>query len=181
LWLRDSLPEHIPSARIMTYGYDSAVAFSTSRSEVSDFAADLLWRLHCERTSDEASSRPLIFVCHSLGGVVLKQALVMASHRRDNYGTILDSTYGVVFMGTPHRGSRTAGLALPLSRIINTAFLGQGIRSDLLKALVISSTTLEGISRSSVTCLERLKIISFYEQKPLPPLPTLVSVSQCRF
>jgi hypothetical protein len=165
----------------MTYGYDSAVAFSRSKSLLPDFAADLLSRVYCERTLTEESSRPLIFVCHSLGGLVLKQALIQASARSENYKAILDSTRGVVFMGTPHRGSRTAGWALPLSRVINTAFLGRGIRYDLLKALSISSNTLEDISRSSMACLERLKIITFYEQKPLAPLSTLVRVLHCNF
>ena len=30
LWLRDFLPADIPNARIMTFGYDSTVAFSKS-------------------------------------------------------------------------------------------------------------------------------------------------------
>jgi len=33
LWLRDSLPGHIPDARIMTFGYDSAT-WSGSKSTI---------------------------------------------------------------------------------------------------------------------------------------------------
>jgi triacylglycerol esterase/lipase EstA (alpha/beta hydrolase family) len=160
LWLRDSLPEHIPHSRIFTYGYDSGIFFSRSRSQTHDFALDLLFRLHSEQRSHP---RPILFVCHSLGGVVFKQALVLASSNRDHYGDLLKSIRGVVFMGTPHRGSRTAGPALHLSRIINTPFFGGAIRSDLVKALKVSSQSLEEISYMSLSLLQDLSIVSFYE------------------
>lgn len=34
LWLRDLLPAEIPNARIMTFGYDSSVAFSKSVAKI---------------------------------------------------------------------------------------------------------------------------------------------------
>jgi ankyrin repeat domain-containing protein 50 len=102
-----------------------------------------------------------------LGGVVFKQALVLASAQEDYYGELLGRIRGVVFMGTPHRGSRTAGPMLHLSNIINTFTLGGAIRVDLLKALRVSSKSLEEISTLSLQSLEKLSIISFYEQKPL--------------
>ena len=45
LWLRDSLPAHVPTARIMTYGYASTVVFGSSRMTIDDFSLDLLSRL----------------------------------------------------------------------------------------------------------------------------------------
>jgi hypothetical protein len=45
LWLRDFLPSQVPNTRIMSYGYDSFVAFSRSEIELGDVAADLLDRL----------------------------------------------------------------------------------------------------------------------------------------
>ena len=92
---------------------------------------------------------------------------MLASSNRDHYGDVLENIRGVVFMGTPHRGSRTAGPALHLSRIINAPFLGGAIRSDLVKALKVSSQNLEEISHLSLPLLQDLSIVSFYEQKPL--------------
>ena len=53
LWLRDFLPYQVPNIRIMSYGYDSSVAFSKSEIELGDVAADLLNRLNDERDAPE--------------------------------------------------------------------------------------------------------------------------------
>ncbi|RYP68053.1 hypothetical protein DL771_006894 [Monosporascus sp. 5C6A] len=169
LWLRDSLPAYISGARIMTYGYDSAVVFGSSQMSVDDFSIDLLSRLDMGRRAPEEKLRPLIFVCHSLGGVVFKQALISAALQGAEYQDILKSTHGVIFMGTPHRGSRAASPAGQLSKIINVATLGTGARSDLLDVLKVSSRVLDRVSRQSAQILQRLSIVSFYEQKPLGP------------
>src|SRR4051812_33961447 len=75
LWLQDYLPSAFPDARIFTYGYNSKIAFSGSASNVKHYAITLLHRLHARRRdfSDEGK-RPIIFICHSLGGIVLKKA-----------------------------------------------------------------------------------------------------------
>ena len=73
MWLRDFLPKKLPDARIFTFGYDAVVAFSKSSGEVDDFARILLQRVKSVRSPAEAHSRPLYFICHSLGGIVVKQ------------------------------------------------------------------------------------------------------------
>lgn len=45
MWLETLLPKAIPEARIMSFGYNSGVAFSVSVSKIEDFATDLLVRL----------------------------------------------------------------------------------------------------------------------------------------
>ena len=84
----------------MTFGYDSAFGFSGNRQGVGSFAKDLLNRLRMmraelevscghefngvERTSlltfflssflyEKARERPIIFIAHSLGGIVVKK------------------------------------------------------------------------------------------------------------
>ncbi|KAM0227318.1 hypothetical protein ACHAP5_012201 [Fusarium lateritium] len=79
LWLRDSLPTHIPQSRIMSFGYDSTVLFGKSRSQIYDYAVDLANRLEIFRQNSKERYRPLIFICHSLGGVVFKEFLVQVA------------------------------------------------------------------------------------------------------
>jgi hypothetical protein len=76
LWLRDFLPEQIPGARVFSFGYDAQVAFTTSKANLDDFARSLLTQLKMLRSRKEQQSRPLIFICHSMGGIVVKQALL---------------------------------------------------------------------------------------------------------
>ena len=52
-WLEDFLPGAIPNVRIMTFGYDSGLAFSRSASGVENYARDLLNRLRIIRNSYE--------------------------------------------------------------------------------------------------------------------------------
>jgi hypothetical protein len=88
LWLQDFLPNAIPDSRIMTFGYDSAFVFGSSMAGLDDFALDLLDRIRATRQSEvlacnllcsrypdnfQAKNRPLVFICHSLGGIVVKK------------------------------------------------------------------------------------------------------------
>jgi len=136
---------------------------------IHDFAIDLLSRLRIEQQKTPQKERRLIFICHSLGGLVFKQALITAALRSDQYGSILKSIYGAVFMGTPHQGSRSASLARHFSRIANLTTFGTAVRSELLEDLEISSGMLEQLSLLSISLLNDLAIVSFYEQKPLGP------------
>lgn len=134
---------------------------------INDYAIDLLSRLHHLRQDGRETMRPLIFICHSLGGVVFKELLIQGSLDSHKFAHMVKCISGVVFMGTPHRGSRVVSPASILSKIINLATLGTGIRSDLLQLLQPSSAELETISRHATFLLKELSIISFYEQKPL--------------
>jgi hypothetical protein len=72
-WLMDFLPEKVPEARIMSFGYNSIVAFSKSGATINTFAEQLLENLIACRETEEEQSRRIIFICHSLGGIVFKQ------------------------------------------------------------------------------------------------------------
>lgn len=104
----------------------------------------------------------------------------MAYMEHVNYGDILDSTIGIVFMGTPHRGSDLASWGLILTSLVNTATLGTGINKELLKTLKADSDMLAGISRQFVHRATCLKIRTFTEQQVERPLTTLVSKTRER-
>src|SRR6478736_3346975 len=64
--------------------------------------------LECLLGCRELRGAPLVFVCHSLGGLVVKQVLRAADGRRAYSAetqALLDSVKGVVFIATPHTGS----------------------------------------------------------------------------
>jgi protein SERAC1 len=76
LWPRDLLPEDLPSARIMTFGYDADVVglIKTAGSNtLRDHGKSLATDVAMLRARSGSENRPLIFVAHSLGGLVVEQ------------------------------------------------------------------------------------------------------------
>lgn len=78
MWLRDSLPYDLaweetgrPMARVMVYGYESAVAGSENIQNIEDLATMFHNSLLALATSP--AMKPIILIAHSLGGLVVKQ------------------------------------------------------------------------------------------------------------
>ena len=113
-WPLDLVPITAPDARVLTYGYDTRLSHwlgsAGSQNTVYDIARDFLVSLGAVRQSE--SSRPLLFVAHSLGGIVVKQAL-RQSHDSPSHNGHLDkiheSTCSIFFFGTPHSGADPRG------------------------------------------------------------------------
>lgn len=89
LWLRDDLPEHIRESRIFLYQYDATAVYGKERNTFVGKANELLEAPRIKR--GEGESRPIIFLCHSLGGLLVKQALIIA-HNNPKYGPIKAAT-----------------------------------------------------------------------------------------
>jgi len=174
LWLRDFLPLQVPDARIMSFGYDSLVAFSKSEIELGDIAADLLNRLDIERDTPESRNRPVIFICHSLGGIVVKKALILAHERSTAYGGLLAMAKGVIFMGTPHRGADAASWANFVARALGAAQMGTATNTNLLSALKKNSEVLREITKQFTERAPTLRIKTFYEVDKLDYMSSLV-------
>ena len=71
----------MPNARILLFGYNSNVAFGSTNATIFDHASSLLSLLSEKRQATKAESRLLLFVAHSLGGLVVKQASSTLSWR----------------------------------------------------------------------------------------------------
>ncbi|KAH7261549.1 hypothetical protein BKA59DRAFT_409635, partial [Fusarium tricinctum] len=165
LWLRDFLPHQIPRCRILTYGYESVRKLSGSVTGINDIAADLLERLNAERTSEQEKTRPIIFICHSLGGIIFKKALVIANEQLPFYSHLLGKVHSVVFMGTPHRGAGVAFWGDFLARALFVADLGLMGNPRLLSDLKKNSPILADISQQFAHRGKDLQIRTFYERE----------------
>ncbi|TGJ72003.1 hypothetical protein EYR41_003922 [Orbilia oligospora] len=166
-WLQDQLPKSLPGARIFSYGYPSNLMFSKSVAEIDDFARHLLISL--KEIVDE--KRDILFICHSLGGIVFKQTMSFAYNENPD---IWLRCKGVIFLGTPHRGSATAEIAKTVANFVNkpSIYLGVGlfagdIRTDLLEDLAYDSPKLTSISKTFQERAAVLMIYSFYESEKI--------------
>ncbi|KAL7918451.1 hypothetical protein ACQKWADRAFT_323791 [Trichoderma austrokoningii] len=109
MWLRDFLPQSIPNARILTYGYDTKIYGSQSEESILELAKALLESIKTTRQKS-TTGRPLIFIAHSLGGLVVKEALVQASVGSEEDQTIYRSCYVLLLFGVPNRGLNNLAL-----------------------------------------------------------------------
>ena len=94
MWLRDALPHQItqegenkPYARVMIFGYESSLSQSQSMQNLEDIATSFRSAL-LELTS-AAAPKPIMFIAHSLGGLIVKQ--VRLSRFVDAWFSILTS------------------------------------------------------------------------------------------
>lgn len=168
VWLRDFGPEDVPQARFITYGYDTAVADSDSNQGVAELARTLLDGLAIFRRRTLSERRPLCFVCHSLGGVVLKEALVVAhiageaEHRRLH--EVVLATSGLILLGVPNLGLRHEQLSTVVAGQPNEGF----VRDLLTQTDGEASQYLNSLTKSFARiCKEQQppwRIISYYEK-----------------
>lgn len=179
-WPKTLLPPKLKKARILTYGYDAYVVRKSvaSSNRLIDHASNLLTDLTADRAN--SPSRPIIFVTHSLGGLICKQAILQSRNHPDSHlRSIFDSTIGILFMGTPHKGSWMADWArIPASAL----GMFKSINKSLLGVLETNNQTLELIQTNFwSTIRERQKagqppeVTCFFEELPLPGVGQVVS------
>ncbi|KAF2827167.1 hypothetical protein CC86DRAFT_445243 [Ophiobolus disseminans] len=90
-----------------------------------------------ELTPGQTSKRPIIFVAHSLGGIVVKSVTTGAL---EEHRSIKLSAYGVMFIGTPHQG----GSGVAFGRLmVNVASVFVAADDGLLRHLERDSEWLQ--------------------------------------
>ncbi|KAI5806088.1 hypothetical protein EDC01DRAFT_638617 [Geopyxis carbonaria] len=174
-WLRDLLPAEVPKARILSYGYNSDPVKwmeAASTNNVHQHAHTLVTELHYFRRKKNERYRPIIFVCHSLGGIVVKQALISSNNNSINHNedlrSIKTSTYGVLFLGTPHMGSDLAHWGKWLEstvRLVTWKSIADSNKA-LVGALEKNSEILQVITDAFLPIAPDLKLFFFWEELP---------------
>lgn len=153
-WPAALLPSIVQKARILTYGYDAYVvrkSATASKNRLIDHAKNFLTDLSNDREEWNAVSRPLIIVAHSMGGLVCKKAILLSrNHPEDYLRDIFDSLRGIIFMGSPHKGSWMADWAsIPVSAL----GLLKSTNKFLLEILETDNQLLEAIQDEFLSML----------------------------
>ena len=171
LWLRDFLPTAVPVARVLTFGYDaSPSSFHSARcaDTIQKHAHTLVASLQADRSIEGCDHRPIIFVCHGLGGILVKKALAYSASRTSaqvaHLHSIYVSTYGILFFGTPHNRTYTASwLALESTQSSGPRTITEG-DGEFIMALNGDPETLEMITDQFAPIMKQFCIFFFWEE-----------------
>ena len=104
-WPARWLPGDLPEARLMALSYPSTFWESERSVHPIEEQAKII---HESLRLAGVGDRPVIFVCHSLGGLIIKEMLVQAEEGGED-DAILSGLDGIVNFSTPHFGSDLAG------------------------------------------------------------------------
>ncbi|KAF2969208.1 hypothetical protein GQX73_g4324 [Xylaria multiplex] len=137
-WPRDLLPTACPEARIILWGYHTLHSGNmpvVSQSDIFSHVEDLVRKLGELRRGIGVQQRPLIFIAHSIGGIVVKEIFRQAEFSETKSDQdILSSTAATIFFGCPHRAVEQEPL---MDTVVSMAEASSSIQteSSVLSAL----------------------------------------------
>ncbi|KAH8810734.1 NACHT and WD domain protein [Xylogone sp. PMI_703] len=162
-WPQEWLPRDTAfnNVRIHTFGYASKWAeLKSSALNVHDFAKSLVAAIKDSPHIGTGKQTPLVFIGHSMGGLVIKKAYMIA--REDPiYNTLGERFHSMIFLATPHRGS---GLARVLDYSLNSMLMPYGTKAYVAD-LKGDSVMLQLINDGFRHVAGNLQLLSFYEAK----------------
>ena len=174
-WPSELLRQDIPDARILSFGYDADIVNfwnPASNSRLSSHAENLVGDLVRKRERTNTETRKILFVAHSLGGLITAHAL---SHSRNTVERFLHQiehyTAGIVFLGVPHCGADLASWASFGTRMIGIL---KRANKDIVGVLEPGSEMLRAVEKSFHNILRlrkdegsEISITCFYEELPV--------------
>lgn len=168
-WIRDLLGQDLPNCRIISWGWSSTLSTGDAFAGQSEILLTDISRVRA------GTRRPLIFIGHGLGGLLIKEALVTAALSRiygahAELGNVYPRTVGCIFLGTPHvrSGKRTLGDCVAATAVLSPSMPAP----QLLRALRGSNQFLETLHSTFLLVSRDIKVICIREK-----LPTTITAS----
>ncbi|XP_076248337.1 protein SERAC1 [Calliopsis andreniformis] len=160
-WPKDWLPEDVPSLRVIGVNYDSNLSMWTPacpiegiKTTMSERSGEYIGKL----LTAGIGRRPTIWVCHSMGGLLVKKMLVDEWKSGDK-NNICKNTRGIIFYSTPHRGSRVAVLTQTTQMLVWPSVEVQELREESPQLLELHEEFLTMLKEYPI------EIVSFSETK----------------
>ncbi|KAH7138655.1 ankyrin repeat-containing domain protein [Dendryphion nanum] len=113
---KNGLVKEYPNARVLLYQCESAFHGSLKVEQFLDnLALGLVDGLQSYR--GDQIQRPLVFIGHSMGGLVIAKAVTIMDARRDIYPKMFEATAGCIFFGSPFLGAEAASVAAMFANV----------------------------------------------------------------
>lgn len=135
-WPRDFLPSDLPHTRIMSYGYaaeSNYLGLTSPKLHINELSIDLVECLTLRREITNTKGRPIVFVAHSLGGLVIKNAFLLSKKSSNpDRQNLIHSLVGICFFDTPSFHSHPADRR----SIVDKFMHGQGYTPEALPSIL---------------------------------------------
>ncbi|EPQ11853.1 Protein SERAC1 [Myotis brandtii] len=136
-WPKTWLARDCPALRIISVEYDTSLSdwrarCPTERKSIAFRSNELLQKLRAAGVGD----RPMVWVSHSMGGLLVKKMLLEASQNPE-MSTVIDNTRGIIFYSVPHHGSHLADYSVNVRYLLFPSLEVKELSKDspALKAL----------------------------------------------
>ncbi|QKX62526.1 uncharacterized protein TRUGW13939_09687 [Talaromyces rugulosus] len=158
MWLRDFLSKDLPQCRTMIYGYNSKLS-SHGVDTILDYGRELMEEIKKIRNTKEIQQRPLFFIAHSFGGIILAHVVRAIQTMEEDHPAITSlhrATYGLILFAIPHKGLIVNDMQQMLSG-------GNHLRQHLLQQISSKSDLLVHQLAEFKNLIRDRKVVSFYE------------------
>ena len=159
-WVRQGIRREADVARVLLYQHPDLTSGTTFHQLAESLLQDL--RIIRDEDDHEGRQRPIVFVAHSLGGIVTKMALAQAA-KDSQYEDILRDCYGVAFFGTPHQGSTYFAMPSLSTSIQSILQLESPLPTTLTDDLRVGNATLIQADDAFKSIAHDLRVWTLYE------------------
>uniref|UniRef100_A0A8C4NIS0 Protein SERAC1 n=1 Tax=Eptatretus burgeri TaxID=7764 RepID=A0A8C4NIS0_EPTBU len=161
-WPKSWLGEDCPENRVLSVEYDTRLSDWFPECPSDSYKRSLAYRsreMLAKLQAAGVGEKPIVWVTHSLGGLMVKQMLVDAASNPAT-GGVLSNTRAVVFFGVPHCGSRLAELSLAVRFVLFPSAEIAELRRD--------SAMLRDLHKqfTELVRLRGIRVLSFGETQP---------------
>uniref|UniRef100_A0A8C0D633 Protein SERAC1 n=1 Tax=Balaenoptera musculus TaxID=9771 RepID=A0A8C0D633_BALMU len=130
-WPKSWLARDCPALRIISVEYDTSLSdwrarCPVERKSIAFRSNELLRKLRAAGVGD----RPVIWVSHSMGGLLVKKMLLEAS-KKPEMSTIINNTRGIIFYSVPHHGSHLAEYSVNIRYLLFPSLEVKELSKDL--------------------------------------------------
>ncbi|KAK7415160.1 hypothetical protein QQX98_006104 [Neonectria punicea] len=152
------------SVRVLSFGYNANRFGDVANTRIIHHANALLRNLVLKRLDNP--NRPIIFIAHSLGGLVVKRAILLCATNND-WSAIKNSTKSIIFMGTPHMGSEKAEDLVVVQKLASLIKFQAPVATNLTKELKTFSNAVQDINMEFTIDVHRsIELLCCYESHP---------------
>lgn len=162
-WPKSWLVGDIPNVRVLMLEYDTSLSNWVAQCPQKPETQSLSYRseeIRRKLRKAGVGKRPIIWIVHSMGGLLVKQ-LLLDAEKNDEFRRMCDNTKGIVFYSTPHLGSALASYSTQASHLL--------LPSVEVKELCQKSPFLATLHESFLSLVRRhpIKLLSFGETMPV--------------